>query len=214
MSHTNESTELQNDVELFDKALRDRDMGLVLDMILQSPWLAYREAAGQSLLSQCAEHDIFDIDWLLDCGVNPNIKTDVDQTTALHDYVDSDDHCSVMQLLNKGADTELVDAEGCTPLHCAAKNGKSEMTRLLLDYGADSQARNNSGDEPLHLAVYNQHMEVVRLLLGADADPTSRNNENNSAVLIADLVKNRKMLRLLTRFAANQNGIDGVVYYT
>jgi ankyrin repeat protein len=47
------------------------------------------------------------------------------------------DLASVELLLNHGADAELVDANGRTPLHRASRNGHVDCVGYLLDNGAD-----------------------------------------------------------------------------
>jgi ankyrin repeat protein len=73
-------------------------------------------------------------------------------------------------LLSKGAQADIQDAEGNTPLAVAAQIGWVE--------GADVLARrskvdrpNRRGETPLILAVQKRDLAMVRLLLGRGADP-------------------------------------------
>jgi ankyrin repeat protein len=49
-----------------------------------------------------------------------------------------------MQLLIQyGAHPDVADAEGNTPLHCAAQRGTEEVAKYLLSIGANPYARNS-----------------------------------------------------------------------
>jgi ankyrin repeat protein len=68
-------------------------------------------------------------------------------------------------LIERGADIEGVDKEGCTALHHAAQRGQEEVTRLLLKYGADVKVKDKGGRTPLCLALANRKIAAARLLL-------------------------------------------------
>ena len=52
-------------------------------------------------------------------------------------------------LLKHGADVNIADGSGNTPLHSAAFIGAVDMAKLLLENGADIHAVNNEGSAPL-----------------------------------------------------------------
>ena len=56
-------------------------------------------------------------------------------------------------LLEAGADKELADQEGFTPLHSAAANVHVDMVRPLLNAGANQTASDNNGLTALHHAT-------------------------------------------------------------
>ncbi len=56
---------------------------------------------------------------------------------------------TVEMLLNTGADPNLKNADGGTPLHVAIFMGRAEPTRLLLEAGADQDAKDANGQTPL-----------------------------------------------------------------
>jgi ankyrin repeat protein len=59
---------------------------------------------------------------------------------------------SLKALLDKGADVEVKDGAGRTPLMMAAKAGQIEAVRLLLEKGASVTAKAANGDTALKLA--------------------------------------------------------------
>lgn len=67
-------------------------------------------------------------------------------------------------LLSNGADVNVAQQGGWTPLHQAAGHGQIEMVRLLLNYGADVASKNEEGKTPIDLARENEFTEVVNVL--------------------------------------------------
>ena len=59
---------------------------------------------------------------------------------------------AVMTLLANGADPRIVDAEGNTPLHHAARSSDPGVAALLRDAGAEMDALNGEGVSPLGTA--------------------------------------------------------------
>ena len=70
-----------------------------------------------------------------------------------------------------GADLQVCDKEGATPLHYA-KN--PEIIRLLLSRGLSVHARDLQGNTPFHYQFRN--LSAARILLEHGADVNSRNN--------------------------------------
>ncbi|ORY96584.1 ankyrin repeat-containing domain protein, partial [Syncephalastrum racemosum] len=85
----------------------------------------------------------------------------------------------IASLLKQGANTNIRDNEGWTPLHEAARHGHVEIAELLVQHGADHGAHANSKgadqDTPLHDATENGHEDVAVHLLSFGADPEARN---------------------------------------
>lgn len=74
----------------------------------------------------------------------------------------------------------VTEADGTTPLHCAAWKGHVDVAELLLDAGADVNALNHDahyGGTPLHAAAHGNQKSVVELLIrrGAVLDVVSCN---------------------------------------
>lgn len=63
---------------------------------------------------------------------------------------------SVQVLLKLGADPNLQDYCGATPLHYAAANWNLERVKLMIQHGADISIRNQSGYTPLDEAKLSQ----------------------------------------------------------
>jgi ankyrin repeat protein len=69
-------------------------------------------------------------------------------------------------LLEHGADPNLLDKTGCSPLHDAAAEGMTDLVKILLrDTRTDPGLPGNSSRTALHKAAYRGQFEVVNLLL-------------------------------------------------
>ena len=81
---------------------------------------------------------------------------------------------SVKVLLGAGADPNVVDREGKTPLHKAAGSGPAEMVLALIEAGADPNARDDLESTPLSDLSGEDDFEKAIALLGNGADPNAR----------------------------------------
>lgn len=93
----------------------------------------------------------------------------------------------VKAMLDSGADPNMTDRKGLTPLMYAARKDEQEVIKLLLARGADIDAKDKSGWSALMVAIKKDHPEMARLLLenGANPhiiDPTGWNALNLAAV--------------------------------
>lgn len=87
-------------------------------------------------------------------------------------------------LLNAGAEVDAQDIEGWTPLYTAVYLEQKAKVQLLIDDGANVNIINLNGDTPLHAACGNK--DIAEMLLVAGADKTIRNNKNETALEIAE----------------------------
>jgi ankyrin repeat protein len=80
----------------------------------------------------------------------------------------------VRELLDAGADLEVVGERERTALHFAAEGGDVSCTRMLLDAGAAMDAKDVMAATPLHVACNAGHDAVVALLVARGADLSAR----------------------------------------
>jgi hypothetical protein len=106
----------------------------------------------------------------------------------------------IKKLLEEGADPNIRDGDGNTPLHFAASKGCAEVARLLLRHGADPNAQDKNGETPLHVAAYWGRVDVVRLLLEHGADPTVKNKDGDTPLDIARARGHREVVSLIEEF--------------
>ena len=91
--------------------------------------------------------------------------------TALHISVKQHQDSWVGFLLNKGANPDIRDNDGNTPLHYAALFGDITAMNYLVGMNAKVNQPNSRGETPLILAVHRRDPSLVRALMEAGADP-------------------------------------------
>ncbi|WP_267394869.1 MULTISPECIES: ankyrin repeat domain-containing protein [unclassified Sphingomonas] len=95
---------------------------------------------------------------------------------ALHLLVSHSNSLFFQYLLQKGADPNIRDSAGNTPLILAAQAGREDLVQLLLAYKANINLGNSAGQTPLIVAVNNRDAAVTRLLIDKGADPDQTDN--------------------------------------
>jgi ankyrin repeat protein len=83
----------------------------------------------------------------------------------------SRDSETVRLLIAQGADVNMQQAGGYTPLHQAAAAGLEDLTRILLKAGANPNSLCHQGKSPADYARERHHDNVVQLLSVVNAEP-------------------------------------------
>jgi hypothetical protein len=78
---------------------------------------------------------------------------------------------AVKVLLEAGADPNVKDERGCTPLYNATRFGHIDVVKVLLEAGADLNAKVWGGVKVLSWAVSHGHTEIVKTLIELGVDP-------------------------------------------
>ena len=78
-------------------------------------------------------------------------------------------------LLKQGADPNITNSLGETPLHQAADNAQYKIAKLLLDYRANPNAQQNDGDTPLHHAAFRGDFNMLKMILEHGGNPNLSN---------------------------------------
>lgn len=93
------------------------------------------------------------------------------QETALHIVARERDLLWTRFLLARGANPNLKNKEGETPLMVAVRLAFPEGAEQLIKFKAQIDATNNLGETPLIRAVHQRDAIMVRMLLRAGANP-------------------------------------------
>ena len=103
------------------------DIDKLTKLFMDGNSINLQDRAGETLLfSAVRSNQTETVQWLLEWGANPNIKTFNIEPYALKSY---------------------------TPLHYAAEENYVECVKILLDYDADIEAPEQNGQTPLLLAL-------------------------------------------------------------
>ena len=107
--------------------------------------------------------------------------------TALHIVTERRDPVWIRFLTGSGADPNIADKRGVTPLQVAASMGYAEGAELLLAAGANPNPTDRTGETPLIAAVHQNNLPLVRLLLAKGAKPDHADNSGRTALDYAKL---------------------------
>jgi ankyrin repeat protein len=114
-----------------------------------------------------------------------------------------DDIGTASSLLQRGADVNVLDKLGVSPLHQASQGGRLDIVQLLLDHGADINLQNSQGIPPLGLASRAGNIELLRLLLQRGANVNSQNKSGRSVLYSAARCGHLNVVQLLIESGAN-----------
>jgi ankyrin repeat protein len=147
-------------------------LGLMIAALFAMPALA-QFSDSYSFLKAIRDRDGTKVNEYLS-GQNPTLINTRDYTSgegAIHIVVKRRDDLWLRFLLAKGANPDLRDKDGNTPLILAAQIGFPEGTAALLNgSNANVNAINNSGETALIVAVQRRDVLNVRLLLAGGAN--------------------------------------------
>lgn len=132
--------------------------------------------------------------------------------TALHIVTERRDAVWIRFLTGKGADPNIRDKNGNTPLSIAVRLGFVEGVRELIEAGADIDVTSATGETPLIAAIHRRDMAIVELLLENGANPDRTDNSGRSARDYAELLGARSRIAEAIARADEKNASAGKTY--
>ena len=123
-------------------------------------------------------------------------------------FIRNDDSAGLQTLLSQGADVNLKDSRGATPLMYAAASGSPEVMKLLIGAGADVNAKNSFGATALLWSAGD--IRKVRLLLDKGAEVNIKTKQGRTPLLAAATYDGgSEVVRLLVSKGADVKDADG-----
>jgi ankyrin repeat protein len=190
--------------------------GAASALMLATPGAAQNYSDGYKLLQAVEKKERGDFDNLV--AKNHTVINARDLTsgrTALHIAVARRDIVWLKYIAGEGANPNIADRQGITPLTLASQLDWVEGVKALIDAGAQVDEPNATGETPLIAAVHRRDTQMMRVLLGAGADPDRTDNSGRSArdyarqdgkdsVTLAEIDRNAK--------SSGRRGGSGEVY--
>jgi len=115
--------------------------------------------------------------------------------SGLHVVTARRDVTWVKFLLQRGANPNVRNNQGITPLQLATRLGFVEGAEELIRKGADVSVADSQGETPLISAVHQRNVEMVRRLLAEGADPDRNDNSGRSARNYMELMNGNTLMK-------------------
>jgi ankyrin repeat protein len=148
------------------------------------------------------------LEFLLDQGLDPNIKDDKG-STPLHGAAFAGTQRHFRALVARGADLNALDRNGLTVFHHAMLNTRSNEQMFdrgaLADVGVTVNTRDMSGNAPIHFAAQYGSFSTFRNALELGADPTVVNNEGRTVQHFAASNRTRDSHAILSSLLGTKN---------
>ncbi len=96
--------------------------------------------------------------------------------------------------IEKGAEIDLQNDKGVTPLMSAASSGNIEAVQALMTKKANINLQNNDGDTALHVALNQESEDIALALVKAGAKVDIANNNGVYALHLATSMETTKLL--------------------
>jgi len=142
-------------------------------------------------------------------GANVNVRDEMGWT-ALHYAISrqtasEESSALVKELIAAGAQLDVVDNFGHTPLMVAARANQHTIARMLADAGASLDRRDKRGKTALIIASQHDCEEVCRALIQKNADVNAVDEAGMSAIMWASGIK---VAAMLLDANCDKDGID------
>ena len=127
-------------------------------------------------------------------GVKMNVRSKAGGTVFLYSYygrgsvaLESEEELLEIyaDLLRHGADPNICDQLGCTPLMLICNHGKEALAELLIENGASVNVADTAGCSALELAYVSGNVGLVVSLLERGADPNVWWSSGHSALSVS-----------------------------
>ena len=136
---------------------------------------------------------------------------DCDGNSGLHIESWSSNIVAVQLLVDCGADTNVENKHGQTPLHAPfGKKDCPELYEILLKQDARINAVDKDGYEPLHLECKEYHTKAVKLMVshGADVNAMNKHGQTPLHTATGGMKDCPELCEILLKHNASINAVD------
>lgn len=97
--------------------------------------------------------------YLINCGENINGSKSISSVAPIHSSIEytakTQDDSILKTIIKCGANLNIVDANGWTPLHHACEKGDLKAIEILIKEDVNVNVFSNKGYYPVHIAAMN-----------------------------------------------------------
>lgn len=163
------SSATHNDKQLLD-AINDQDIAIVAEWIGTGGDVNYELVGFGSLLQYAIIRQMVGVvDLLLENGVDINRVTKSNDVPPLSLSLGLNTNATFVKLTQRGANLDLADMKGQSPIFYAIKTRNLEAIRVLIDLGADPNYANSRGITPIGFAFLLQNPVTINFLIESGA---------------------------------------------
>ena len=151
---------------------------------------------GRQMMEAVRDRDITKVEAFLNDPASSNLVNTREVSTLetpLHAVAALRDAAWISYLIGKGANPNMADKEGVTPLMVSTRLGHIEGVTALLRGGARVDPVTSTGETPLIFAVHKRDIPLVRVLLANGASPDRADNSGRSARDYVALIGERRL---------------------
>jgi len=149
---------------------------------------------------------------LVYAGAYIDTQTFGDGNSALIYSILNDKESALISLLNFGADPDLRNYYGESPLHVAIKEQKLSAAEILIKYNANINTQDFNGATPLHYAALYGFFYEADMLLYYDALRDIESDDGTTPLMAAVMAGNFDIADILIQNRADVNSSDKMGY--
>lgn len=109
----------------------------------------------------------------------------------------------VVMFVEKGADVNIKDGSGSTPLHWAAHRGSLDIAEYLISKGCDVKAKSNTGELAVHSAARMGNLDIFKLLFDKGGYQDLPNKDGETPLYLARANRHEDVAEFITSIDQN-----------